>query len=259
MYDDDDEEDDYFDPNPGPVAPMIDPDNFDMMSVTSRKTRSKPPANQSELRMNPEGPGGPPARSSRWRPGFGRNRSSQIMNAAPGLHDNILDDPLMSFTSNRYGNVDRGQMQAGSRANSLTASHLHDPQNGPGMSGPYPRRASQSPGNPYSPSIRGGNGRPSPPNGFGGPGLNGRPSPPDGVRQPVPRYPPGQGNMVAPQQVEQRVGVSSLQPPNPKTTRSLTGSASASAGSGESTNLGSEPSAHSSSSSLGPRPPIGVR
>lgn len=206
MYDDDDEEDDYFDPNPGPVAPMIDPDNFDMMSVTSRKTRSKPPANQSELRMNPEGPGGPPARSSRWRPGFGRNRSSQIMNAAPGLHDNILDDPLMSFTSNRYGNVDRGQMQAGSRANSLTASHLHDPQNGPGMSGPYPRRASQSPGNPYSPSIRGGNGRPSPPNGFGGPGLNGRPSPPDGVRQPVPRYPPGQGNMVAPQQVEQRVG-----------------------------------------------------
>ncbi|KAI0385240.1 ApbA-domain-containing protein [Hypomontagnella monticulosa] len=259
MFDDDDEEDDYFDPNPGPVAPMIDPDNFDMMSVTSRKNRSKPPPSQSELRMNPEGPGGPPARSSRWRPGFSRNRSSQIMNAAPGLHDNILDDPLMSFTSNRYGNVDRGQMQAGSRANSLTASHLHDLQNGPGMSGPYPRRASQSPGNPYSPSIRGGSGRPSPPNGFGGPGPNGRPSPPDGVRQPVPRYPPGQGNMVAPQQVEQRVGVSSLQPPNAKTTRSLTGSASASAGSGESTHLGSEPSAHSSQSSLGPRPPIGVR
>ncbi|KAI1479759.1 hypothetical protein K445DRAFT_40249, partial [Daldinia sp. EC12] len=262
MYDDEDEEDDYFDPNSGPPAPMIDPDNFDMMSVTSRKNRSRPPPNQSEMRMNPEGPGGgiPPPRGSRWRPTFGRNRSSQIMNAAPGLHDNILDDPLMSFTSNRYGNVDRGQMQAGSRANSLTASHLHDFQNGPnGMSGPFPRRASQSPGNPYSPSIRGGNGRPSPPNGFGGPGPNGRPSPPDGVRQPVPRYPPGQGNMVAPQQVEQRVGVSSLQPPITKTARSLTGSASASAESGESTNLGSEPSAHSSQSSLGPRPPIGVR
>ncbi|KAL7621121.1 hypothetical protein AAE478_008435 [Parahypoxylon ruwenzoriense] len=261
MYDDEDEEDDYFDPNSGPITPMIDPDNFDMMSVTSRKNRSKPPPNKGELRMNPEGPGGGMApRSSRWRPGFGRNRSSQIMNSAPGLHDNILDDPLMSFTSNRYGNVDRGQMQAGSRANSLTASHLHELQNGPGgMSGPYPRRASQSPGNPYSPSIRGGNGRPSPPNGFGGPGPNGRPSPPDGMRQPVPRHPPGQGNMVAPQQVEQHVGVSSLQPPNTKTATSLTGSASASAGSGDSTHLGSEPSAHSSQSSLGPRPPIGVR
>ncbi|KAI1140850.1 ApbA-domain-containing protein [Hypoxylon sp. FL0543] len=261
IYDDEDEEDDYFDPNSGPITPMIDPDNFDMMSVTSRKTRSKPPPSQSELRMHPEGPGqGMPSRGSRWRPGFGRNRSSQIISAAPGLHDNILDDPLMSFTSNRYGNVDRGQIQAGSRANSLTASHLHELSSGPnGMSGPFPRRTSQSPGNPYSPSIRGGNGRPSPPNGFGGPGPNGRPSPPDGVRQPVPRYPPGQGNMVAPQQVEQRVGVSSLQPPNTKTARSLTGSASTSAGSGDSSNLGSEPSAHSSSSSLGPRPPIGVR
>ncbi|KAI0883736.1 ApbA-domain-containing protein [Annulohypoxylon maeteangense] len=263
VYDDEDEEDDYFDPNSGPITPMIDPDNFDMMSVTSRKNRSKPAQNQSELRMNPEGPPGPgmPSRGSRWRPGFGRNRSSQVINATAGLHDNILDDPLMSFTSNRYGNVDRGHMQAGSRANSLTAAHMHDLPGGPnGMNGgPYPRRVSQSPGNPYSPSIRGGNGRPSPPNGFGGPGPNGRPSPPDAVRQPVPRYPPGQGNMVAPQQVEQRVGVSNLQPPNAKTARSLTGSASASAGSGDSTNLGSEPSAHSSQSSLGPRPPIGVR
>ncbi|KAI5867583.1 ApbA-domain-containing protein [Durotheca rogersii] len=245
MFDDDDEEDDYFDPNSGPVLPMIDPDNFDMMSVTSRKNRTKPPS-QSEIRMNPEGPGGGPThRGNRWRPSFGRNRSSQVSNATAGLHDNILDDPLMSFTSNRYGNVDRGQMQAGSRANSLTASHLHDLQNGPGgMSGPYPRRASQSPASPYSPSMRGG---------------NGRPSPPDGVRQPVPRHPPGQGNMVAPHQVEQHVGVSSLLPPNAKTADSLTGSASASAASGDSMHSGSGPSAHSSISSLGPRPPTGVR
>ncbi|EEY15664.1 conserved hypothetical protein [Verticillium alfalfae VaMs.102] len=89
--------------------------------------------------------------------------------------------------------------------------------------------------------------------------MNGRrPSPPESVRQPVPRYPPGHGNAVAPQQVEQHVGVSGLHPPNAKNMRSLTGSASASAGSGDS-HIDTEPSAHSSQSSLGPRPTVGVR
>ncbi|KAK0723936.1 hypothetical protein B0T21DRAFT_386078 [Apiosordaria backusii] len=264
MYDDDDEDgEDYFDPTP--MAPMIDPDNFDMMSVTSKKNR-KAPGNASQFRQNPEADSIPSTRS-RFRPSFGRNRSSQVMTSAiPNLHENILDDPLLGFTSNRYGNVDRGAMHAGSRANSLTAARLDELQynQGPpppmGMNGSV-RRASQSPGNPYSPSVRGGTnkGRPSPPNGYVGPPMNGRPSPPDGVRQPMPRYPPGHGNMVAPQQVEQHAGVSALQPPKTKNVRSLTGSASASAGSGDSTNLDSEPSAHSSQSSLGPRPPIGVR
>ncbi|ETS78495.1 hypothetical protein PFICI_10557 [Pestalotiopsis fici W106-1] len=264
--DDDDEEGDYFDPD-ALVTPSVDPDKVDMMSMTSRKNRIKAPS-QSQIRNDPEmgaASGAPPARNSRWgRPSFGsRNRSSQIMNnSVPNLHSNIMDDPLLGYSSNRYGNVDRGQMHhaASSRANSLTAQHL-DQLNGPGgMGGPYPRRASQSPGNPYSPSIRGGNGRPSPPNGFAGPGgPQGRPSPPNGMRQPVPRYPPGQGNSVAPQQVEQRVGVSSLQPPRAKNVRSLTGSASASAGSGDSTNTESEPSAHSSQSSLGPQVAIGVQ
>ncbi|KAK8109888.1 alcohol dehydrogenase [Apiospora kogelbergensis] len=266
-YDDEDEElDDFFDPNAVPMTPMIDPDNFDMMSVTSRKARMNTP-NQKQIRQDPEmGNGGAqmPARNSRFRPNFGRNRTSQIgMASIPGLHENFLDDTLMSSTSNRYAGVDRGQMQQSSRANSLTAQHL-DQMSGPGgmsgMNGPFPRRVSHSPGGPYSPSIRGGNGRPSPPNGMmGGPGMNGRPSPPDGMRQPVPRYPPGHGNAVAPQKVEQRVGVSALQPPKPKNVRSLTGSASASAGSGDSINLESEPSAHSSQSSLGPRPAVGVR
>ncbi|KAJ2990284.1 hypothetical protein NUW58_g3030 [Xylaria curta] len=246
MYDDEDEEDDYFDSNSGPVVPMINPDNFDMMSVTSRKNRSKPPPNQSDVRANHLNgrENGMPSRGGRFRPNFGRNRSSQIVNSIPSLHENILDDPMMGYSSNRYGNVDRGQIHAGSRSNSLTASHLQELQNGPGMNGAYPRRVSQSPGNPYTPSMRGGNGRPSPPN---------------GMQQPVPQYPPGHGNTVAPQQVEQRVGVSTPQPPNMKPVRSLTGSASASAGSGDSTNLGSEPSAHSSQSSLGPRPPLGTR
>lgn len=265
MFDDEDDDDDYIDPTAGPPMPAIDPDNFDMMSVTSRKNRKAPGPSASQFRKNPEFDP-PSARGSRFRPSFGRHRSSQMMPAqVPGLHENIMDDPLMSCSSNRYGNVDRGQLHADSRANSLTAARLDELQynGGPppmGMNGGFPRRASQSPGNPYSPSIRGGmNGRPSPPNGYAGPGMNGRPSPPNGMRQPVPRYPPGQGNAVAPQQVEQHAGVSALQPPKARNDRSLTGSASASAGSGESNHIDSEPSAHSSQSSLGPRPPIGVR
>lgn len=257
VFDDDDDDDDYIDPMPS-GAPTIDPDNFDMMSVTSRKNRKAPPPTAAQFRNNPEMGGGAP-RGGRFRPGFGRNRTSHTPHA-PSIHtDNILEDPLASCSSNRYGAVDRGAMGAGSRANSLTASRLEDMQYGPGppghpgMNGAFPRRASQSPGNHYSPSMRGG--RPSPPNGFGPP-MNGRPSPPDGMRQPVPRYPPGQGNVVAPQQVEQHVGVSSLHPPKQRNVRSLTGSASASAGSGEAE---SEPSAHSSQSSFQQQPPVGMR
>lgn len=249
VFDDDDDDDDYFDPShAGGHTPTIDPDNFDMMSVTSRKNRKAPPATAAQFRRNPELDNGPPARGGRFRPQFGRQRSSQVPIPAASA-ENILDDPLMSCSSNRYGTVDRGTMGASSRANSLTASRLEDYQlgpGGPGMNGGFPRRASQSPGNPYAPSMRGGGGRPSPPHGYGPP-MNGRPSPPDGMRQPVPRYPPGQGNAVAPQQVEQHVGVSALHPPKPRNVRSLTGSASASAGSGEAE---SEPSAHSSQSSL---------
>ena len=269
MYDDDDDEDDYFDPAGAPAPSVIDPDNFDMMSVTSKKNR-KAPSSAVQFRKNPEHEA-PASRGSRFRPSFGRNRSSQVMSGVPGLHDSLMDDPLMGFTSNRYGTVDRGAMHAESRANSLTAARLDELQyNGPpmGMNGNGPRRSSQSPGNPYSPSIRGGpTGRPSPPNGYPGPHMNGymnghmngRPSPPNGMQQPIPRYPPGHGNAVAPQQVEQHAGVSALKPSKGKNVASLTGSASASAGSGDSTHLDSEPSAHSSQSSLGPRPPIGVR
>jgi hypothetical protein len=263
---DDDDEDDYFDPADGPPLPQIDPDNFDMMSVTSRRNR-KAPATQSQIRKNPEF-GEPPVGARRGngfnRPGPPRNRSSARLTAAmPGLHDNLMDDPLMGYSSNRYGNVDRQHMGMESRTNSLTAARLDELQYGgaPSPNGPpgaFPRRTSQSPGNPYTPQM-GRGGRPSPPNGYGAP-MNGRPSPPGGMRQPVPRHPPGQGNQVAPQQVEQFAGVSALHPPKgPINVRSLTGSASASAGSGDSANIDSEPSAHSSQSSLGPRPPIGVR
>ncbi|TVY45023.1 Meiotically up-regulated protein [Lachnellula subtilissima] len=262
---DDDDEDDYFDPADGPPVPVIDPDNFDMMSVTSRRNRKAPIQNASQFRKNPEFGEGPPRRGGNgfMRPGGPRNRSSaRLTSQLPGLHDNLMDDPLMGYSSNRYGIVDRQQMGMESRTNSLTTARLDELQynGGPpnGQPGPFPRRASQSPGNPYSPQMSRG-GRPSPPNGYG-PSMNGRPSPPSGVRQPVPRHPPGQGNSVAPQQVEQYAGVSALHPPKgPVNVRSLTGSASASAGSGDSANIDSEPSAHSSQSSLGPRPPMGVR
>lgn len=264
---DDDDDDDYFDPMDATPTPMIDPENFDMMSVTTRRNRRQPSASQ--LRKNPEATDGSSQRFSGrlMRPGYPRNRSSaRIISQVPTARDSLMDDPLMGYSSNRYGNVDRHQMGTESRTNSLTAARLDELQyggNGLPPGGPpasYQRRTSQSPGAPYSPQLGRGNGRPSPPNGYAGPPVNGRPSPPGVMRQPVPYQPPGQGNSIAPQQVEQYAGVSALHPPKgPVNVRSLTGSASASAGSGESAQIDSEPSAHSSQSSLGPRPPIGVR
>lgn len=262
-FDEEEDEDDYFDPmasrGPGPV---IDPDNFDMMSVTSRRNRKVPSASQ--IRKNPEfmAGGGPPNGRSRnpfTRPGLNKNRTSaRMMTDIPGLHDSIMNNPLMGYSSNRYGDVDRGTMGAQSRANSLTASRLDDLQQG-GSYGAYPpmnRRTSQSPGNPMSPGPRPG-GRPSPPNGYAPNGMNGMPPPnggrpsPPGMRQPAPRPPPGQGNAMAPQPIEQHAGVSNLYPPKSRPqvqVRSLTGSASGSSG-----RLDSENSSHSSQSALGVR------
>jgi hypothetical protein len=282
-FDEDDDEDDFFDPMaPRGPGPIIDPDNFDMMSVTSRRNRKIPSASQ--IRENPEsmgmgrggGPGPGRSRNPFTRPGLNKNRTSaRMMQDVPGLHDSIMNNPLLGYSSNRYGNVDRGEMGQQSRANSLTAARLDELQQGGGGYGAYPpmsRRTSQSPGNPLSPGPRP-NGRPSPPNGFAPNGMpppnsfapngmlpNGRPSPP-GMRQPVPRHPPGHGNAVAPQQIEQHSGVSNLNPPKTRTqVRSLTGSASASAGSGSSGASGQlDISENSSQSSLGPRPPLGVR
>ena len=275
--DDDDDDDDFFDPVPGrgPPQPPIDPDNFDMMSITSRRNRKAPSLGQ--MRKDPEA--GPVGRSSGMRqshsygarPGVMRNRSSaQLMANVPGMHDSLMDNPMMGYSSNRYGAVDRKTMNDDSRANSLTAARLNElqgPSGTSGMNGAYPspnmpRRTSQSPGNLFNPGQKQSR-RPSPP-GDGYVASNGtqatdRPSPPTMMPQPVPRHPPGQGNAVAPQQVEQHAGVSNLYPPKgpiQNGVRSLTGSASASAGSGDSGASGhidSENSAHSSQSSLGPR------
>ena len=260
---DDDDDDDFFDPMvPHRPIPHIDPDNFDMMSVTSRKNRKAP--NASQFRKNPETSNGP-GRGGFFRPQMPRNRSSQqLLNDVPTMGANIMADPLMGYSSNRYGTVDRKEMANDQRTDSLTRERLDQlaGSNMPGMAGAFPnmpRRISLSPAETFVPNGRRQSNRPSPPGG-GLIGGDGRPSPPGMMRQPIPRYPPGQGNAVAPQQVEQYAGVSKQHPYNrPPQVRSLTGSASASAGSGESALIDSENSAHSSQSSFAPRPPIGVR
>ncbi|KAJ5092533.1 hypothetical protein NUU61_007403 [Penicillium alfredii] len=258
----DEEDEDYFDPMDTMAIPHIDPDNVDMMSITSRRARKAPSASQ--IRKNPEfASGGPPSSrpsSSAFGRYFGRKRpTDRAMQEIPGLHDSLMDNPMMSYSSNRYGAVDRNQLHADSRANSLTTSHMGDfpPR-------PYPtsRRNSQSPATPFG----GPGGPPGPrmsrpvtahdPN-LGPPGgpHNGQPSPPGNMRTPVPRYPPGPGHAMGPPQVEQHYGVSKQYPAKgPPKNKSLTGSASASAESGDSgasANLDSEASAHSSQVSLG--------
>ena len=263
--DDDDDDDDYFDPMQarGPPMPPIDAENFDMMSVTSRRTKRATSQNQLRQEAFSNGHGMRPG--SYGRPSMGRHRpSTQLMSDMPMLGENILNNPMMGFSSNRYGAVDRKEMADESRANSLTASRLQEL--GGVNGGPYPvppsRRTSRSPGNPFGPHGRGPN-RISPPNDpymRQGPRMNGRPSPPGGMPAPVPRYPPGQPNMMSPHQMEQ-AGVSKPFPPPKPPVKSLTGSASASAGSGDSgsANIDSEPSAHSSTSSFAPRQLLSMR
>ena len=260
----DEEDEDYFDPMDTMAIPHLDPDNVDMMSMTSRRARKAP--SHSQFRKNPEmASGGPPMPAS--RPGsstfgryFGRKRASdRVMQEIPGLHDSLMDNPMMSYSSNRYGAVDRNKLHADSRANSLTASQMGDyppPRPYPGSRRNSHSPAAPFPGGPPGPRM----GRPmtahdsnlGPP---GGPPRNGHPSPPGNMRTPVPRNPSGQGPPVGPQQIEQHYGVSNTLPAKgPPKNKSLTGSASASAESGDSgasANLESEASAHSSQISLG--------
>jgi len=268
--DDDDDEGDYFDPmaNTGPSTAALD-DDFDMMSVTSKRTRKASVNNIDRFQA-----------SSRNRNPFGRNKnrtSATLMRDMPGLSESIMDNTLMGYSTNRYGSVERQAMGHESRQNSLTQSRLNEL----GRGGPYhgypQRRTSQSPGNLLSPGpMPGPMGPPSngygPPNGMPPNGMpmpngrgNGRPSPPSGMGAPPLRAPPGHGNnnVVDPYQLQASAGVSNpnLLKQNHQV-RSLTGSASASAGSGDSSasaHLDSDPSAASSQSSLGVRPRFAVR
>lgn len=210
---DEEDEDDYFDPMDTLGIPQVDPDSVDMMSLTSRKNRRVPSASQfrknPELSINNSSNSRPASSFSRYFGGGRKRASERIMQEIPGLHDSLFDNPMMSYSSNRYGAVDRNQMQADSRANSMTTSRIGDfPPH------PYPtsRRNSHSPatpqGGPPGPGPR--MGRPmtaQDPQNLGHPGHShgGNPSPPV-VRAPVPKHPPGHGNAVGPQQVEQHYG-----------------------------------------------------
>jgi hypothetical protein len=256
-YDEDDDDDgDFFDPmaNTAPSAAALD-DDFDMMSVTSKRTRKISSGNMDRFQA-----------SSRNRNPFGRNRnrtSTTLARDMPGLSESIMDNALMGYSTNRYGTVERQVIGHDTRQNSLTQSRLNEIGRGTPFPGYPQRRTSQSPRNPISPGQMG-----PPPNGYGPPNGppngrgNGRPSPPGGMRAPAPRAPSRNDNMD-PYQFQTSVGVSNpnLLKQNPQV-RSLTGSASASAGSGDSSasaHLDSEPSATSSQSSLGARPRLGVR
>ncbi|KAG9966536.1 hypothetical protein KCU78_g24464, partial [Aureobasidium melanogenum] len=175
-----------------------------------------PSANQ--LRNNPE-MGGPPMRGG-GRGMFGRpkvqNRTSaRLMSEIPGLHENLMGNPLLGYSSDRYGGVDRHNLGQESRTNSLTAERLNELSRGgtPGQ-GPYPgpmpppmgRRASNSPGHPLGPPRGPPGQRPFPPNGQNGypPNMNGRPSPPGVMGSPMQRPPTQQGQV--PQHVDQQNG-----------------------------------------------------
>ncbi|KAF8472653.1 hypothetical protein BDZ91DRAFT_790507 [Kalaharituber pfeilii] len=179
IYEDDDDEDDVYYDN-SPLPPPVDPDSIDMMSVTSRRTRRVPSAGN----MRNMEPGSIPAtRAARHpfingRPATVRNRTSaRLVSEIPGLHDNILENPLMGYSSNRYGAVDRKMLHDSSRANSLSVTRLGDIRDDPAFSGlgqrggPYPPNGPVSrqvgpapnmrpngptgPTNGYSPEFRG--------------------------------------------------------------------------------------------------------
>jgi hypothetical protein len=257
---DEEDDEDYFDPMNSMGIPHVDPDQVDMMSITSRRARKAP--SQSQIRTNPERFAGPPMSNSRpSSSAFGRyfgrkpRPTDRAMAEIPSLHDSLLDNPIMGLSSDRYGSVDRNHLNAGSRANSITASAMGDfapPR-------PYPtsRRNSHSPAAPFPgpPGPRAGRPMTAHDSNLGPPGAppyNGQPSPPGNMRTPVPRNPSGHGPPVGPQSVEQHYGVSNLpaKGPPPKN-KSLTGSASASAESGDSGASANIDSAHSSQISLG--------
>jgi hypothetical protein len=255
VFDDDEDEDDYFDPMSGGQGMGHGDGDVDMMSITSRRHRKMPSGGGNFSQV----PG--PRNSKNLFQRNPRSSSRAMMHDLPSAHESIMNSSLLGYSSNRYGTVDRQALEAESRHNSISNARMDDlarGQGGPypggpggpypgGPGGPYPRRTSQNPGNPLHLNTNGMRSAPA---------LSGRPSPP-GMRQPMPRHASAHG-VGAPLPVEQHVGVSNLYPlKEAPQVRNLTGSASASTGSGDSLSAktGSDSSANSSASSLPPQLP----
>jgi hypothetical protein len=247
IMDDDEDEEGGVPPGAQPVSQrqlMSTGDNFDMMSMTGRRSRNKqvPPSG----RGKPFPGGDPNAGNSggRLMSLGGRSkagsRSGSIIPASQATFDPLNENPLMGFTSNRYPGVDTRTLTANSRANSLTSQRMDEMGMGPGGG----RTASMLGNNSAYPSMS----RGPPPlssSGRGGPMMRGRPIPPTkqhgldyGGPQNISRgYPVDSSTILPP----------GLPAKDPLKVRSTTGSASASSAS-----LGGNGESHSSSSSLEP-------
>jgi hypothetical protein len=233
----DDDEDDEDARPPVSQRQLMMSENFDMMSVTGRRARN---AQVNKSAMKGRGFEGPPAGSGGRLMSLGggrKGRSPSMVSQA--TFDPLNENPLMSFTSNRYPGVDTRTLTASSRANSLTSQRMDELGMAPGTGrtasmlgnggGAYPAMSRGPPGAIPGPGVRGPppmttRGRPLPPQEF-------TPNPGRGYSDPPPA-------VLAP-------GI----PPKDGKVRSTTGSASASSAS-----LGGNGESHSSSSSL--EPPI---
>jgi len=198
---------------------------MDMMSMTGRRARNKPPAGAFRGKPQDSSSGGRLLSLG----GRGKGRNGSMVVSSQATFDPLNENPLMGFTSNRYPGVDTRTLAANSRANSLTSQRMDEMGMGPGgrttslLGGPHPRGMPPPRGGMVPPG-RGGR----PPYDYGNPGMS------RGYHDPAGILAPG------------------LPSKDPAKVRSTTGSASASSAS-----LGGNGESHSSSSSL--EPPIHQR
>jgi len=204
---------------------MMGGDNVDMMSVTGRRQRNKPPASAMRGKL--------PGDSGRLFSLGGRSKSrTGSIVSSQATFDPLNENPLMGFTSNRYPGVDTRTLTANSRNNSMTSQRMDEVGMGSGRTA----------------SLLGGGGQMSR-------------GPPPGGRGGMMMMPPssGRGRPMAPYDYNNQ-GMSrgyhdprglapGLPPKDLGKVRSITGSASASSAS-----LGGNGESHSSSSSLEPIP-----
>ncbi|BFZ64220.1 hypothetical protein YB2330_005359 [Saitoella coloradoensis] len=244
-FDDSDDGDDFAPIGGGApmLPPGVNPDEIDMIAFTAKKRamRGKPPGRPAAAIA---GSGRSMTFTGRFR--LPRNRSSANVHndGLAGLNDPIMEHPMHSFASNRYPGVDTKSLVDTSRANSLTAASLAERE------GPYPsmQGPSMSRGGPY-PGQMGVGGIPN--RGYPPPSMNpsmvSLRSARDGPYPSGP-YPGAMSNGNGPYPPR---GPPPVKSPMNDPYRSVTGSASASGGSGsQHGDIGENASGNSSTSSF---------